>query len=71
MLYVIRHGRTDWNVLYKLQGQIDIPLNDEGRQMAREAAEEGYIVLVDMVLTSADTAEITYTYAVGELTYYD
>lgn len=40
-------------------------------QMAREAAEDGYIVLVDMVLTSADTAEITYTYAVGELTYYD
>ena len=40
-------------------------------QMAREAEKEGYIVLVDMELTSSDTAEIKYTYAVGELTYYD
>lgn len=38
MLYVIRHGKTEWNALKKLQGQIDIPLNDEGREMAKEAA---------------------------------
>jgi len=40
MLYVIRHGKTDWNALYKLQGRTDIPLNDEGRKMAEEAALE-------------------------------
>ncbi|MBR6476607.1 MAG: histidine phosphatase family protein, partial [Lachnospiraceae bacterium] len=39
MLYIIRHGRTDWNDRKKLQGQTDIPLNDAGRQMAAEAAE--------------------------------
>ncbi len=38
MLYIMRHGRTDWNNLRKLQGKTDIPLNEEGRQMAREAS---------------------------------
>ena len=41
MLYIMRHGKTDWNVLHKLQGHTDIPLNEEGRRMA-EAAREQY-----------------------------
>ena len=41
MLYIMRHGKTDWNVLHKLQGRTDIPLNVEGRRMA-EAAREQY-----------------------------
>ena len=40
MLYIIRHGTTDWNEQHRLQGRTDIPLNEEGRQMARRAAEE-------------------------------
>lgn len=36
----MRHGKTDWNEQYKLQGRTDIPLNDVGRQMARDAAEK-------------------------------
>ena len=39
MLYIIRHGKTDWNLKHKLQGKTDIPLNDIGRQMAKEAGE--------------------------------
>lgn len=39
MLYIMRHGKTDWNQLHKLQGRTDIPLNDIGREMARNAAE--------------------------------
>lgn len=39
MLYIMRHGKTDWNVLHKLQGRTDIPLNEEGRNMARKAAD--------------------------------
>ena len=39
-LYIMRHGKTDWNEQHKIQGRTDIPLNDEGRKMAAEAAEE-------------------------------
>ena len=44
MLYIMRHGKTDWNACHKLQGRTDIPLNDEGRMMAAEAGEK-YAVL--------------------------
>jgi len=40
MLYLIRHGKTDWNAAYKLQGRTDIPLNRDGRLMAQKAAAE-------------------------------
>ena len=35
----VRHGETAWNVETRMQGQLDIPLNDKGRwQAARVAA---------------------------------
>ena len=40
MLYIMRHGRTDWNDAHRLQGRTDVPLNDEGRRMAERAREE-------------------------------
>lgn len=37
---VVRHGRTAWNAAGRIQGSTDIPLDDEGRAQAVEAAVE-------------------------------
>lgn len=63
MLYIMRHGRTDWNVRHKLQGRTDIPLNEEGRRMAEKAREEYRDVPLDICYSSPlvrarETAEI-------------
>ena len=63
MLYIIRHGKTDWNELHRLQGRTDVPLNDEGRRMAEEAREAYRDVHFDVCFCSPlsrarETAEI-------------
>lgn len=63
MLYIMRHGRTDWNERHKLQGRTDIPLNANGRQMAEKAREEYADVHFDVcycspLIRARETAEI-------------
>ena len=63
MLYIMRHGRTDWNDLRKIQGRTDIPLNDNGRRMAREAAVKYRDINIDRIYCSTlkraiETAEL-------------
>ena len=38
-ILAIRHGETAWNVDTRIQGQLDIPLNDTGRWQAGRVAE--------------------------------
>lgn len=63
MLYIIRHGRTEWNDEHRLQGRTDIPLNEEGRRMAQNAHDEYRDVHFDVcycspLIRARETAEI-------------
>lgn len=63
MLYIVRHGKTEWNALHKLQGRTDISLNDEGRLMAQQACDEYKTLNIDVcycspLVRAVETAQI-------------
>lgn len=51
-LYIIRHGETDWNKSFRLQGQSDIPLNEYGRELAVITSEALKDVHFDVIYSS-------------------
>lgn len=37
-IILVRHGETDWNRENRIQGGVDIPLNERGKEQARDIA---------------------------------
>ncbi|MGD9909610.1 MAG: histidine phosphatase family protein [Candidatus Izemoplasmatales bacterium] len=64
-IYLVRHGETDANKNYIVQGRMDNPLNDWGKKQAYQAGEyfKNHGIVVNFVITSPlkrafDTAKI-------------
>ena len=63
MLYIMRHGRTVWNMEHKLQGKTDVPLSEAGRPVVEQAAAAYRNTHIDVcycspLIRAMETAEI-------------
>lgn len=52
MIYIVRHGETDWNVIGRNQGRTDIELNENGIKQAEETAKKLEKKNFDMIFSS-------------------
>ncbi len=51
-IYIVRHGKTDWNVKELLQGTTDIELSEEGIEQAKELAGKLDLSKIDICFCS-------------------
>ena len=52
LIYVFRHGQTAWNREGRIQGHLDVPLNDTGREEAHRLAFALRRIRLDSIFTS-------------------
>lgn len=52
MIYIVRHGQTDWNVEKRYMGWCDIPLNEKGLDQAQKTSELLKDIKFDYVFSS-------------------
>ena len=52
MIYIVRHGQTNWNLEKRNQGRKDIELNEKGILQAKETAEKLKDKKFDIVYSS-------------------
>jgi broad specificity phosphatase PhoE len=62
-IYAFRHGQTDWNKEGRIQGHLDVPLNETGRGEGRRLARGLRALPIRLILSSdlsraVDTAAI-------------
>jgi broad specificity phosphatase PhoE len=50
--FIFRHGQTDWNANFRLQGHTNIPLNELGKEQSRELAKRMTSLKIEVVLSS-------------------
>ena len=52
MIYVTRHGETNWNLEQKVMGRVDIPLNQNGRKQATIVRDSLFDTSIDKIICS-------------------
>ena len=52
MIYLTRHGQTDWNVQKKVMGRCDVPLNEKGLEQAEETRKKLLDEDIDLIICS-------------------
>ncbi|BAS27547.1 histidine phosphatase family protein [Limnochorda pilosa] len=52
VVYLVRHGETEWNRIMRIQGQSDVELSERGRDQARRLARRMERWRIDRALTS-------------------
>ncbi|MDO5557105.1 MAG: histidine phosphatase family protein [Clostridia bacterium] len=52
MIYIVRHGQTNWNLEGRYQGRIDIELNEKGIGQAEKIREELKDIKFDKIFAS-------------------
>lgn len=62
-LYLVRHGETEWNRMEKIQGQVEIPLNNRGREMARKTSD----LLAEIPFDAAFSSPLSRAYETGKI----
>lgn len=66
---IMRHGQTEWNKKTLIQGHIDNPLNETGRNQAKEIGVKVFkndtydIILVSPLIRAYETAQIISKYS--------
>lgn len=63
MIYLTRHGQTDWNVQKKVMGRCDEPLNEKGREQAKKTKNllsniDFDLIICSPLLRARETAQI-------------
>ena len=63
LIYLVRHGETDWNREKRIQGSTDIPLNETGREQAAAtgallATRQWDVIVSSPLVRARETAEI-------------
>lgn len=60
LIYLLRHGQTEYNAQKRYQGQRDIPLSPEGAAQLRRADFDPDVVYVSTLQRTSQTAHILF-----------
>src|SRR5438067_685184 len=68
LVYLVRHGLTEWNLQKRFQGQLDVPLSREGLEQSRRLGQwlAGQSVRFSAIYSSDLARAMQTAQAVGE-----